>query len=174
MKLTIAKGSTIYQIDGTLLEISQIVNTLIGSDTSVPDSSVKNPALKIENLKVTKFPKPKMTKLDDATANILESLFAYPMNKNTDPGRPAYVAAILLDGQPHTVSDIKIQANAITTKPIHTAVERLRKSGSTVKLSTKKMTPSTVVQVTKINKNVKPVKFKKTSTSRSSFKNLSI
>jgi hypothetical protein len=169
MKLTIAVSNTIYQIDGTAPEISKILTELIGTSEAKVVLPVSN-----DRVKLTKFNKPAASKLSKENAAIISSLFAYPMSKNTDIGRPAYVAAILLDGEPHSIADIKLASNSLTTKPIHTAIDRLRKSGSAVTLSTKYLTPNTIVQVTKVNTNVQATKFKKASTSRNSFKNLSV
>lgn len=102
---------------------------------------------------------PITAQLKPADRKLLADIFYYTPNKLTSKGKAAYVAAILMDRQIHSVPELKRLANA-PTSTITFVVRRLREAGWLVETTSQLMTKSTLVQLTRVSKP----KFKVTRT----------
>ena len=150
MKLTIDNNGRSYEIEGTTSEISSLLQSLISESGNKSSSEI--------SIKNKKFEKPVSSGLNKNNMSYISSMFTYPMSNKTSVGKPAYLAAIMLDGKPHTVAELTKLGNC-TTHSINTVISRLLQTGSTVEVSTKTLTPMTIVQVTKIvQKDFQPIK----------------
>lgn len=180
MKLTIDASNRMYEIEGNSSEISSVLQALIPDfkANTLPKIQVKN-ASNTTNIK--KFDKPVTSELDKETIDYIASMFTYPMSNKTAVGKPAYVAALMLDMKPHTVRELMKRGNC-TNAPIHTVIKRLRQTGASVHVSSNRLYENTIVQVTSIPAGkTQPAKRKqatktknKNTSSKIVFKNLAI
>jgi hypothetical protein len=181
MKLIIDAGKISYQIEGNLSEINGILQNLI-SDFKADILPKNQNKISQNELKINQFAKPVTSELDQQTINYISSMFTYPMSNKTSVGKPAYVAALMLDMKPHTVRELMKRGNC-TQAPIHTVIKRLRATGAGIHVSSNRLYEDTIVQVTSVpTGNAQPAKRKQasqttnknTSSNKIVFKNLAI
>jgi hypothetical protein len=115
----------------------------------------------VENSKPAKAVKtiiadlPVTAQLTQTQREYLSYLFYYAPSKTKSKGKAAYVAAILMDREIHTVAELKKAANA-PTATVTFAIQRFRQAGCTVETTTTNMRDKTLVQLTRMVKP-KPV-----------------
>jgi hypothetical protein len=115
----------------------------------------------VENSKPAKATKtiiadlPVTAQLTQTQREYLSYLFYYAPSKTKSKGKAAYVAAILMDREIHTVAELKKAANA-PTATVTFAIQRFRQAGCTVETTTTNMRDKTLVQLTRMVKP-KPV-----------------
>ena len=115
----------------------------------------------VENSKPAKAVKtiiadlPVTAQLTQTQREYLSYLFYYAPSKIKSKGKAAYVAAILMDREIHTVAELKKAANA-PTATVTFAIQRFRQAGCTVETTTTNMRDKTLVQLTRMVKP-KPV-----------------
>jgi len=98
---------------------------------------------------------PVTAQLTQTQREYLSYLFYYAPSKTKSKGKAAYVAAILMDREIHTVAELKKAANA-PTATVTFAIQRFRQAGCTVETTTTNMRDKTLVQLTRMVKP-KPV-----------------
>jgi hypothetical protein len=115
----------------------------------------------VENSKPAKAVKtiiadlPVTAQLTPSQREYLSYLFYYAPSKTKSKGKAAYVAAILMDREIHTVAELKKAANA-PTATVTFAIQRFRQAGCTIETTTTNMRDKTLVQLTRMVKP-KPV-----------------
>jgi hypothetical protein len=115
----------------------------------------------VENSKPAKAVKtiiadlPVTAQLTQTQREYLSYLFYYAPSKTKSKGKAAYVAAILMDREIHTVAELKKAANA-PTATVTFAIQRFRQAGCTIETTTTNMRDKTLVQLTRMVKP-KPV-----------------
>jgi|688.fasta_scaffold00358_80 hypothetical protein len=82
---------------------------------------------------------------------VLDSIFFYAPSRTKSKGKAAYVAAILMDREIHSMQELKRLSNA-PTSTVTFAIRRLREAGSTVEVSSQVMSKNTLVQLTRLAK----------------------
>lgn len=180
MKLTIDASKRMYEIEGNPSEISTVLQALIPDFKAnlLPQNQNK---IASKPATIKRFDKPVTSELAKETIDYISSMFAYPMSNKTAVGKPAYVAALMLDMKPHTVRELMKRGNC-TNAPIHTVINRLRQTGASVHVSSNRLYENTIVQVTSIpTGNMQPAKRKQAAkaknrnkSSKIVFKNLAI
>ncbi len=98
---------------------------------------------------------PVTAQLTPSQREYLSFLFYYAPSKTKSKGKAAYVAAILMDREIHTVAELKKAANA-PTATVTFAIQRFRQAGCTIETTTTNMRDKTLVQLTRMVKP-KPV-----------------
>lgn len=115
----------------------------------------------IENSKPAKAVKtiiadlPVTAQLTPSQREYLSYLFYYAPSKTKAKGKAAYIAAILMDREIHSVAELKKAANA-PTATVTFAIQRFRQAGCTIETTTTNMRDKTLVQLTRMVKP-KPV-----------------